>query len=998
MIHLDGMIKERVLATAILLLVALRPADGPAAADVPPAVVRQPTTPPGLSREAPPGSALSAPGPAGELRRDRASLTTDERIGPPPAPPPAGESGDGPATSGPDERLLWALFNSGELQRLDQVLGQWRQAYPQWQPPQDLLWYREQRGLRLRQGEAAAPQAAARDRQRKRLRLAQGRLEAALNSEQPAAIATAIHREGGLFSCAQPAHLQALLPLYRFTHSRQETLDLLRRLLTAPGYKGEEQRFALLLGAQAHLGAEEYEQLLAAGLPLLHNDQHRTSLAEARYQRYTLALAETLASTPESARVQRLLSPIAAQIRASRDVGVAQTLGWYFRNGNQAAVARGWFELAAAGAVPGSPAHTEALFGKALTLRDQGDGEAALALARQHRHADSRMRELYEELVSKKIDTLVQAGSLDAALALAKENEGHAPGLRRRSGDLLLTLAWRDYRAGHYGTSRERAQQARQRLESDVGADTVLAWVSYGEQRYQQALEQFAALYQRTGDPDLVRGIVASRLGLGVNHEELGGLAAQSPPDLAAEIAAIVRRDLYLKKEFPAAAVGLGEVHAGQTGEGGGGTAPATTVVGKEGTASTLPGLPVAAPSSALPEEGDRFATLRDIDSPTLGTLLLYRERQGEPGTTALQTVTLPSAEARLFLRGRDEVRLVAHRFRLVSGRLDLWERPVGSAGVFQGGERTLASTPEIALENGTAVQLEWERSGWWHPTFGIGATPANGAESPALTFHGGVRKHTASGSWEVEAFSRPVTDSLLAFTGWEDPYTGVSWGRVVESGANSSLYHTLSGPWSMSGELQASAFTGQGVDANTRWLGAASLGYDLGLDRFDYFTVGPGVRYEHYRYNRSHFTLGHGGYFSPDRFLTLGLQTDFLSTEGRGFMVRGHGTLGYQAIANAAAELFPGQESLAGREILLASGERLARYQGDSPSGLSYGAECTGVWLIAPHWQLDTALGLRQTSDYQEYFAGVGIRYSFRPRQGLFSSDLPAVFAEVFR
>jgi hypothetical protein len=67
-----------------------------------------------------------------------------------------------------------------------------------------------------------------------------------------------------------------------------------------------------------------------------------------------------------------------------------------------------------------------------------------------------------------------------------------------------------------------------------------------------------------------------------------------------------------------------------------------------------------------------------------------------------------------------------------------------------------------------------------------------------------------------------------------------------------------------------------QGVSLNM------GLATDLRLRGFDYFTLGPDVSFDAYRKNLSHFTLGHGGYFSPERLFGLGASAHFLPLGAR--------------------------------------------------------------------------------------------------------------------
>ena len=90
---------------------------------------------------------------------------------------------------------------------------------------------------------------------------------------------------------------------------------------------------------------------------------------------------------------------------------------------------------------------------------------------------------------------------------------------------------------------------------------------------------------------------------------------------------------------------------------------------------------------------------------------------------------------------------------------------------------------------------------------------------------------------------------------------------------------------------------------------------------------------------NRSHFTLGHGGYFSPDKFLAVGPAFELRGRhEERSFSIEGAVT--WQEVREAGSDYFPTDAAL--QE---ASGN--LRYPGDERDGVGIRLAASVEWRV---------------------------------------------------
>jgi len=187
-----------------------------------------------------------------------------------------------------------------------------------------------------------------------------------------------------------------------------------------------------------------------------------------------------------------------------------------------------------------------------------------------------------------------------------------------------------------------------------------------------------------------------------------------------------------------------------------------------------------------------------------------------------------------------------------------------------------------------------------------------------------------------------------------------------------------LSDRWQAHLGTEVMRFDGRHVKTNLGVAASASVGYDFRLPGFDFFSLGPFVLYEHYQHNSNFFTLGHGGYFSPNHYINPGVALNFLTDEGKDWLVRGRIGVGAQIIDEQNAPWFP----------------RLAPSLGEFSAGSQttpgFDTEFKGVWLVTPNIQVGGGVSLRHASGFEDYAGGMFVRYSFDERKGSFSTDFP--------
>lgn len=228
-----------------------------------------------------------------------------------------------------------------------------------------------------------------------------------------------------------------------------------------------------------------------------------------------------------------------------------------------------------------------------------------------------------------------------------------------------------------------------------------------------------------------------------------------------------------------------------------------------------------------------------------------------------------------------------------------------------------------------------------WSPRSGIelafGTTPTAFEVSnilAALRFHA----DSEGGAWEYGLDRTAVEDSLLSYAGARDPAGNRSWGGVVRNRAYLEGRFG-DGEFQLFGRFAGALLEGQRVDSNTEW--RANAGFLQRAASGDGWVarIGGTVAAAGFADNRSHFTLGHGGYFSPSKFLTAGPVFDLMARRGdRSFSVEG--SVEWQEVRESASDFFPEDAALQA-----SSGD--PRYPSDSRDGLGVRLAASIEWRV---------------------------------------------------
>lgn len=398
---------------------------------------------------------------------------------------------------------------------------------------------------------------------------------------------------------------------------------------------------------------------------------------------------------------------------------------------------------------------------------------------------------------------------------------------------------------------------------------------------------------------------------------------------------------------------------------------------------------PGSTPSRGMSTEGrtapasvdDRERPLQRLRAETsgyIGSALHSRVRDGESGLSRLFNLESPfEIQSDATALGRFGARITPV---LVDGGEVAGDRLLrfGTLALINGG-------PDDSIaqdDSGIAVGLTYRMGGF---EADIGSTPLGFAEERVA---GGVRWAPSFGPWRLalDLSRRAVSDSVLSYAGTEDPLTGVNFGAINRNQGRVDLTYDL-GSYGIYGNLAFATYDGRNTDDNASLeFGGGTYVRAIRGERIS-LTYGLNITTFFYDKNRRYFTFGHGGYFSPQSFLSVGVPAELSGRYGD-LVWRVEGAVGLQSFNEDGAPLFPDrpglQQQLEDRIALDPNSDLVAGYAGSSQSGLGYAFSGAVEYRVTRHIFLGGLLSSDNARDFNEYrFAGY-LRYFFSPQLGL--------------
>lgn len=679
----------------------------------------------------------------------------------------------------------------------------------------------------------------------------------------------------------------------------------------------------------------------------------------------------------------------------------------------------------------------ERLGALAQAMLDIGDTTGAAQLAR--RGFDARATEAggYDSVVRVLAATGqddLAARAVEKASALAGSSLSSQRGVATLNATLAVSQAERMRQGGQFAAAFDTLQGAWNAAPGNVDILTALGRLYQSGGMNGQAMQTFRmALAEKPGDKGVLVGLIDTATAAGdlrTARETTAQALRTHPEDHEVYLAASrmeqargdysqavkylkTARTLYMQKTGGAGGLGGGNPFAGMgvgAGMGGapvaGDTNPFRAAPVREepanpftlGTkappqryrptayAAPMPGMQVAQDYATAPEATYGDPVLASIDrdiasattdsGPRVDVDTGYRSRSGEAGLSRLSEISGSAKFSTDFAHGRMGV--TARPVSIDAGR------PTGS-GLARFGtnatpeaEAIVAKLPSALTQaetqhaSGVALSASYESD---LVKLEAGSTPLGFAKTH-VTGHAEITPRlSAHSKARLWVGREAVTDSIVAYAGTVDPRTGLFWGAVMKSGGGASLSYDKDG----NGVYADAAYRhydgtalrdNQGIEVNVGGYLRAWRGTDAGL------SVGFNANYQSYDNNQNYFTYGHGGYFSPQSFVSVNFPVRYWMKKGP-LSVDASVAPGYQSYSQQAEALYPTETGAQAVLDYLKSQNSDVRSHYDSASRTGFGLSASGsAWYtVTPGTRIGGDLAFNSFGPYKEFRSSVGIR-----------------------
>ncbi|WP_175820065.1 cellulose synthase subunit BcsC-related outer membrane protein [Burkholderia sp. BCC0419] len=633
---------------------------------------------------------------------------------------------------------------------------------------------------------------------------------------------------------------------------------------------------------------------------------------------------------------------------------------------------------------------------------DAGEPERGLAplrdwIAAHPREADADVRLRYGDLLGRAgrddalaawLDTLRRDPSLSPAQtarledqslrlvlrqtddAIAQQDYARARTLLERASPAgradkryALELADLERAQGHYDAAREALAPVVARTPDDADTQLALARIDEDSGNRAAARERVQAVLARTPDDDVDTQLSAVRR-----------LNALRRPDEAAQVTD------RLQAAYPARADVT--VAAGRVAEAQGRYDDAASLYrlsqSQERATGVSPGRDGLTPAQAA------FADLAQRRNPEIETGWIPAYKSGDEGISSYRAQQVP-VYMQMPIRYDGHVFAQIDTVHLDPGTLDTSNpdayslKTFGTYAALKGQTNpqaaALIANPPGSLHQsttGVALGAGYLSDAW---RVDLGTSPLG---FPVHYLVGGVRYRFDAGpaSFSVNASRRPETSSVLSYAGMRDPWTGAVWGGVRRDGVNLRASVDV-GRTNLFAELGAGVLSGRNVERNaevTLRTGFTVPVYERATMKVSTGLVGNAW---HYAQNLRYYTYGQGGYYSPQRYLSLGVPIEWA---GR------HDALSWDLTVTGGISNSYEKDSLYYPTF---SDQRAAQvaagfvYAGSSTRGVSFSYGVNGIveYRVNPHLSVGAQLHIDRSHDYAPSSALVYLRYAFDAR-----------------
>ena len=355
-----------------------------------------------------------------------------------------------------------------------------------------------------------------------------------------------------------------------------------------------------------------------------------------------------------------------------------------------------------------------------------------------------------------------------------------------------------------------------------------------------------------------------------------------------------------------------------------------------------------------------------------------WSEKSGSSGQSKLSSFNIP-IEARFSIAEGGSWFFRVEPVLLHAGRLNMDNRNeselFGTVLLCDLNGTALCPTGQIKQkEVGMSVAVGIEKENW---KADIGTIPL-GFE--IIDWVGGFQYSGDLGEYYYSAnlSKRPISSSLLSFSGQTDPNSGRVWGGATTMGVDLGFGYDQGealGVWSSFGYHK---IKGKNVQNNTRKRAMGGVYYRLLTENPFQLTIGLNVLTWAYDNDLSEYSFGQGGYYSPQSYASISIPIDLFGRIGDfSYLPRiipsGSITADSYSLYYPTDNLYQSQAGQVNSAPF---------YGGDDTRSFGIGMSYQGAveWRFAPRWTVGATFAIEKADFYEPSHGMIYLRYSFEP------------------
>lgn len=399
----------------------------------------------------------------------------------------------------------------------------------------------------------------------------------------------------------------------------------------------------------------------------------------------------------------------------------------------------------------------------------------------------------------------------------------------------------------------------------------------------------------------------------------------------------------------------------------------AARAFGRQRTETT----PIKGSSSLREEIEQEMLEVRARNSERIGAGLGLRYRHGVSGLGQLVEFNVPLSVG-LAMGTAGVLSLHVEAVAIDAGDLDVANPDEGDLFGQVGRVNAAADNdPWSQSHKGVALGLAYQYRGWW---VHVGSTPLG---FPLQTFVGGLGWSQSFGDFSVSVVGsrRLVRDSLVSMGCAVDPVEVETWGLVTGNGGRFDVSYEH-GPMLYYGFGGFDWLHGTHVVTNRMGQGGAGVRWGFHERSAWSFKTGLSLGLMGYAENQRYFTWGHGGYFSPQFFFNGAIPLIIEGDSDRIF-ARMEADVGINYFREDEVPYYPLDASMQEARALKmnADGEPVAvMYEEQGSIGLAGNFRGRLAYRVSGQLLIGAEVRAHYAHDYQEYYGGIFLGYSFRP------------------